>query len=84
MLGDYFLALDSFDYGSQVIEDCGLDYSSVSQYRWVSSKIPPDLRDPSLPYSYHRAVAALSHEQQLPMPYSLPSRALTGHSSRPW
>jgi hypothetical protein len=54
-----------FEYGSQVIEDCGLDYSSVSQYRWVSSKIPPDLRDPSLPYSYHRAVAALSHEDCL-------------------
>ena len=63
MLGDYFLALDQFEWGSQVVEDCGLDYSSVSQYRWVSSKIPPDLRDPSLPYSYHRAVAALSHEQ---------------------
>ena len=63
-LGDLFLALDSYEFGSQAIESTGLDYSTVSQYRWVASKIPPDLRDPSLPYSYHRAVAALSHERQ--------------------
>ena len=62
MLGDYFLALDSFEFGSQVIDDTGIPYSSISAYRWVSSKVPPDLRDPSLPYSYHRAVASLSHE----------------------
>jgi hypothetical protein len=62
MLGDYFLALDQFEWGSQVIEDCGLDYSSVASYRWVASKVPEALRDPSLPYSYHRAVASLSHE----------------------
>lgn len=57
--GDLFMQLEEQhgrDAISQVLE--ASDYTRVRQHIWVCERCPPDIRQPSLSYSHHRAVGA--------------------------
>jgi hypothetical protein len=65
-LGDW-LAFGERKYGemySQAEEDTGLDYSTLTNYKYVAEKVPMEERRQDLDWSYHRATTALSKAER--------------------
>lgn len=49
---------------AQAIEATGLALQTLRNYVWVCDRIPPSERDPDVPFSHHRAAAALDPEDR--------------------
>jgi hypothetical protein len=57
IIGDY-LRFGEFAYGEKYSQ--ALDESQVNSwkvYQWVASRVPPEVRNPDLPWSYYRDIA---------------------------
>ena len=50
---------------TQAVEDTGLDYSTLSGYKWVSGAVETSRRRENLSFSCHREVAKLPPEKQI-------------------
>ena len=52
------------EIAAQALDDRKIDYKTLANYKWVSSRIEPSRRRENLPFGHHEAVAALDLEQQ--------------------
>src|SRR2546428_1329383 len=48
----------------QAVQETGLDYQTLRDYKWVASAVPVSLRSEKLGFHHHRAVADLPVETQ--------------------
>lgn len=66
-IGDWLLYGEK-TYGKvhyqQAIEETGLDYQTLRDYKWVARSVPVGLRTKTLGFHHHRAVAGLPIETQ--------------------
>jgi hypothetical protein len=65
-VGDWFNAGEQYhgEAFAQLLDHTGMDPATVTQYAWVSRRVPHDRRVPSLSFSHHREVAGLNADQQ--------------------
>lgn len=53
------------DRAAQAIDQLGLDYHTLENYRWVGRRVPPQVRRPlPVSFSHHMLVARLPVEEQ--------------------
>lgn len=52
------------DVYAQAVEASGLSVQTLQNYQWVADRIPPAERVQEVPFSHHRAVAALEPAQR--------------------
>jgi hypothetical protein len=52
------------EMASQVMDATGLKESTLRNYVWVASKIPPDRRRETVPFTHHKVVAGLEADAQ--------------------
>lgn len=48
----------------EAMQQTGLDYQTLRDYKWVSAHVPLSLRNDKLSYHHHRQIANLAPEQQ--------------------
>lgn len=66
MIGDLLIASEQKfgEAASQICLATGYNYKTLANAQWVCEQIPVDQRRPQLPFSHHKAVAALTDKQR--------------------